>query len=793
MGGSGKGSGKGVRKNDGFAKRNASSTKFSRKIGWLNSHGKLLEEIRFSEVKEWLSKIGEDEAMIILQSLEKKAGEIQHPTNYVISAARNSLGGGRQRRGKGGGKRKGSALDQSKSPPEPEEAPSRPAPAEPVEPVDIEEEEEEHEDSMGVHLQAGEEPSPEEEAADTPMEHEEADEEDSAQGETMDAAKVEDSLRYLNAHANLNQELEVERLLDPLIELGPVKAMGILQNLEQKSSEVRDPTGYVLAAIRKGSNGSGQAQKSGGRKVMKLHLKENRSSSSSFDPAQVEKVKKRINWLNDRGGLNDKLTYEIVGDLLLRSGPIGEIMKILKTLEENAAEVRNPNNYIAKAARRLAEEGVAPEPQSSANRRAAAQGGGDFRDEPGDFRAEPLEKQLHAHISWLNREVQLNATLDFGQVAPYLLQLPPEHAGDILSRLEKSAAEVRDPNSYVVKAAQRNLEGRDSGGKGAGRRQPPPPPRAMQAPEPPPSRNSAAPSDKIAKRVAWLNQHTQLAAPLDYDRLAPALQSIGYYQSLDVLNTLEEHASTVRDPNAYVLAGIRKVAGEGRGQPAMQALPAPPMPHPMPPPPPQGHARGEEKVVRRLEWLNKNVCPGKPIDINRAAPVLLECQTSKAMEVLKNFEENTDTVRDPTGYVIGTARKAAQGQHIGTSPREPREPPEERKVQPPAPPRPRQSAKGAGRPEPIGSFSNKPREPPAAARGGAEGRIRTRINWLNDRGGLQAPMDADRAASQLSRVPTDREAMEILKRVEESASSIRDPTAYVVSAVRRIINEKGGR
>lgn len=463
-------------------------------------------------------------------------------------------------------------------------------------------------------------------------------------------------------------------------------------------------------------------------------------------------------------------------------------MKILKTLEENAAEVRNPNNYIAKAARRLAEEGVAPEPQSSANRRAAAKDAGDLRDDP-------LDQQLKVHISWLNREVPLNATLDFREVAPYLLQIPPEEAGNILSRLEQSAPEVRDPNSYVVKAAQRILEGRDGGGKGgkgSGRRQPPPPPRAMQAPaEPPPSRNSAAPADKIAKRVAWLNQHTQLAAPLDYDRLAPALQSIGYYQSLDVLNTLEEHASTVRDPNAYVLAGIRKVAGEGRGQPAMQALPAPPMP----PPPPQGkgHARGEEKVVRRLEWLNKNVCPGKPIDINRAAPVLLECQTSKAMEVLKNFEENAETVRDPTGYVIGTARKAAQGQHIGTSPREPREPPEERKVPPPAPPRPRQSAKGAGRPEPIGSFSNKPREQPSAARGGSEGRIRTRINWLNDRGGLQAPMDADRAASQLSRVPSDKEAMEILKRVEESASTIRDPTAYVVSAVRRIINEKGGR
>eukprot|EP00439_Symbiodinium_sp_Y106_P084284 s123_g25.t1 len=48
-------------------------------------------------------------------------------------------------------------------------------------------------------------------------------------------------------------------------------------------------------------------------------------------------------------------------------------------------------------------------------------------------------------------------------------------------------------------------------------------------------------------------------------------------------------------------------------------------------------------------------------------------------------------------------------------------------------------------------------------------------------------------STALLQVPTDREAMEILKRVEESASSIRDPTAYVVSAVRRIINEKGGR
>ncbi|CAJ1349636.1 unnamed protein product [Effrenium voratum] len=152
-------------------------------------------------------------------------------------------------------------------------------------------------------------------------------------------------------------------------------------------------------------------------------------------------------------------------------------------------------------------------------------------------------------------DVQLNGQLDYDQVARPLLNLDPAAAGEILRRLEEHAKEVRDPNGYVLSAAQR--AGGKGGGKGPPRLKVPP-----LAPRAPPS----AEDEKIARRVSWLNQHIKLPAPLDFDRLASSFRKIGYYPSLEVLNNLEEHADTVRDPTAYVIAGIRKVAdGEGAG------------------------------------------------------------------------------------------------------------------------------------------------------------------------------------------------------------------------------------
>ncbi|CAL1173419.1 unnamed protein product [Cladocopium goreaui] len=413
--------------------------------------------------------------------------------------------------------------------------------------------------------------------------------------EPADVQQLEDQMRMLNSNAGLNQDLDIDQLLEPLTSMGTSKALEILSHLEEKASEVKNPTNYILAAVSKRGKGKGKGKGKGGQDrrgkgVIKTHLKEKRT----FDPAMVEKVKKRISWLNDKANLNDQLSYDKVGELLLESGPIAEVMKILKTLEENASEVRNPNGYITSAARRLREEGVAPEPKTGPKKQ--------------DYRNEPLDKQLRAHIVWLNKEVPLNALLDYDKVSQSLLSIETADAGEILRRLEESAKEVRDPNGYVIKAAQRVIEGDHGKGGRKGDRwevpEPPPPTSSSSVRRPPPRPPPASTEDdKIAKRVHWLNGHANLSSPLDYDRLASSFRNLGYYQSLEVLNNLEEHASTVRDPTAYVLAGIKKITHDGgSARPSTsQALPAPS----------KGGGRGkggEDKLRRQIEWLNDRVC-----------------------------------------------------------------------------------------------------------------------------------------------------------------------------------------
>lgn len=690
--------------------------------------------------------------MQILKNLEKKAKEIQNPTGYISNSAKNCLDGGRRQRSRTQRGRQGPV-------PEPEEPPKdRWRDAEAEEPQDISHD--------GDAPMADQEPDDWNE--DVNLEEDADGKEDT---EPADVQQLEDQMRMLNSNAGLNQDLDIDQLLEPLTSMGTSKALEILSHLEEKASEVKNPTNYILAAVSKRGKGKGKGKGKGGQDrrgkgVIKTHLKEKRT----FDPAMVEKVKKRISWLNDKANLNDQLSYDKVGELLLESGPIAEVMKILKTLEENASEVRNPNGYITSAARRLREEGVAPEPKTGPKKQ--------------DYRNEPLDKQLRAHIVWLNKEVPLNASLDYDKVSQSLLSIETADAGEILRRLEESAKEVRDPNGYVIKAAQRVIEGDHGKGGCKGDRwevpEPPPPTSSSSVRRPPPRPPPASTEDdKIAKRVHWLNGHANLSSPLDYDRLASSFRNLGYYQSLEVLNNLEEHASTVRDPTAYVLAGIKKITHDGgAARPSTsQALPAPS----------KGGGRGkggEDKLRRQIEWLNDRVCTTGILQLDKVLPVLMSLSTQQAFDVLKNFEENANSVRDPTAYAIGTARKAERGETIGTGRKASVTVSEAPRLRAPR-------AKGEGRPpEPIGSFGKSGKPSRAPPQHNSESRIRRQVQWLNRNAELQSDLDEERVVSQLTRV-SDREAMDILKRLEDSASTVRDPTAYVISAYRRAVDGKG--
>jgi len=70
----------------------------------------------------------------------------------------------------------------------------------------------------------------------------------------------------------------------------------------------------------------------------------------------------------------------------------------------------------------------------------------------------------------------------------------------------------------------------------------------------------------------------------------------------------------------------------------------------------------EEKIRRRIDWLNMNVPMPTQLAHERVIPELLKVKPNEAMEVLKRFEETAPEVRDPTGFVISQVRRRFSGQ-----------------------------------------------------------------------------------------------------------------------------------
>ena len=91
-------------------------------------------------------------------------------------------------------------------------------------------------------------------------------------------------------------------------------------------------------------------------------------NTNTFAPApsgDMEKVKRRIGWLNANGNLQGPLVFDKVGMLLVSIGD-AQAMDILKKLEEHALEVRDPTGWVVTAARTCASE-QAIQPQAHLN------------------------------------------------------------------------------------------------------------------------------------------------------------------------------------------------------------------------------------------------------------------------------------------------------------------------------------------------------------------------------------------------------------------------------------------
>jgi len=782
------------------------TSKLSRRITWLNDKGGLITQIRFSEVKDLLSAVGEGPAMRVLKEVEEKRSEIRDPTAWLRTAARRTLDNG--------------AIGSAPR---------------------------EHHESMGKGKGRAASPMM---AIGGPAGH-----------GSEEAERIRKRVVWLNHNASLAKELDPNQCTDLLVKLDRRDAMDILKNLEENAAVVRDPIAYVSTSARRTREGdrpidhrppaaAGRREQppppasssisSGGiaskgfslrmgkkpgfalRTVLKSRLKSKREPKNT-DSLAVQ-IEKRVGWLNENIDLAQELVFDEVADSLIAVGH-REAMAVLKNLEENAPQVRNPTAYVANAAHRTLEDrplkdgGPMEDRAASARRESHAplavtgarrisekgissrigkrqappwvvndkgisariglrpvikKGLKEKRD---SMQSDKLAEQLETRVSWLNDNAKLAHDLVFEKVADTLISLGYREAMDILKDLEENVDSVRDPVSYVLGAARRAMP----------RETPRPPPRVTAAPvrrnvSPParhlvdrgPSDSGEACDDELWNRISWLNQNVGLAHELKFEEVYSALVDLESHHAMHILNELEDNAATVRDPTAYVIVAVRRARARNpsplsrvddrrgsRLDDRRGSRPEDPRGS-WPDDRRGGHA--EEKLRKRIAWLNGKAGLSQELRYQRVAPLLLEIGIDDAMAILKLLEENSSSVRDPNAYVSKAATRRSES--VDAHMRPPAPPP----VPPPAPPAPRMNQDDA--------FNEK---------------LSTRISWLNDKGGLRAALSFDEVVRALSSVGI-KSAMEILKSLEDSADNIRDPNGFVIAQARRTdVHSDGGR
>mmetsp|Transcript_65796 Transcript_65796/g.189687 ORF Transcript_65796/g.189687 Transcript_65796/m.189687 type:complete len:495 (-) Transcript_65796:118-1602(-) len=471
------------------------------------------------------------------------------------------------------------------------------------------------------------------------------------------------------------------------------------------------------------------------------------------------KLRNRIDWLNNNAGLNGPLAMEKVYEAAFGL-EISNVMRILKELEEKKETVKDPTAYVCAALRKAgggAGGAPAPAPMGYPAPPDFGAGGDDARQ----------EQNLRKRINWLNGTGGFEGKISYEKIISAAKGLEYNKVFDVLKKLESKqndGGQVNDPTGWVC-AGLRKLGGASQSGY----------PAATLAFAPPSGAPGMDADTKLRKRIEWLNSAGGFGGRIDQDKIYAAARGLEINVVMKVLKELEQNRDTVKDPNAYAGAALRKMGGGGAGPPAgyapPAAMPPPPMAYPgafaMPPEDPYmaaayggagGDAADEDKKLRRrIGWMNKAGGFDGAIHYQKIVDAAKGLEYSEVMRLLKDVEGKKETIRDPTGWVCAALKKLGGGGGV-----------------PAAPPMYPMPVPGMAAPLPFAPV----------AENEADEKLRKRVAWLNERGGFNNALDYPKVVEAATGLEI-REVMELLKEVEGKKDQLRDPTGYTVVALRK--------
>mmetsp|Transcript_98445 Transcript_98445/g.170508 ORF Transcript_98445/g.170508 Transcript_98445/m.170508 type:complete len:263 (+) Transcript_98445:48-836(+) len=228
---------------------------------------------------------------------------------------------------------------------------------------------------------------------------------------------------------------------------------------------------------------------------------------------------------------------------------------------------------------------------------------------------------------------------------------------------------------------------------------------------------------KIKSTIGWYNKHGGLSEEIFYKQAGTCLQAIAPSKALSILHGLEEKASTIKDPTAWLQKAASRYAPDL-----------------------------DFKVKSTLSWYNKHGGLAQQIHFDSVKAPLSQLPVGVALEILKGLDAKGVEIRDPTNWIIGAIDKklkSAEGW---------------------------KSKRGSN-----GGSKGSKFDTDLSAGEGLDPKIVKTVQWYNKNGGLQEAIDLGAVASHLMQFPV-KEALEILGGLDGKGSSIHHPTNWIVTA-----------
>jgi len=426
-------------------------------------------------------------------------------------------------------------------------------------------------------------------------------------GGQQDDGKLRKRINWLNGDGGgFAGAIIYDKVLAAAGGLPPTDVMKILKELEEKKGEVKDPTAWACAAMRKQGGGNMQAPgpmtwamgaselawgaPMGGAAAWAAPI------GGGYDAGSESKVRKRVDWLNGNGGFGNAINAVKVSEAAAGVQDIKEVMKVLKDVEENKDKVKDPTAYVTAALRKLgggvrgggADWAAPPMPAMAAAfgggadwsgmpmpRMAAAWSGQPAAQDWGAPDAHSEDQKLRKRIGWLNKQggfggainydktLQAAGGLEFAEVFRQLQQLE-----------EKGHDSIKDPTAWLCNGLRRAAakEGASGGGSPmpwAGGEWAAPTSQwggggGMGYGGPSPMDVDAS-NSKLHKRINWLNEKIAFDNPLNVQKVTEAASGLDPTSQMKILKDYEEKKDTIKDPTAYVTAAMRKAGGGGKG------------------------------------------------------------------------------------------------------------------------------------------------------------------------------------------------------------------------------------